>query len=275
MPDTYPFSANQIAEALTTLQQSTSKKIANGFLMLRANYKAENMEISTGRLGRAAGYDNYNTGNAQYGAFAHQLCDILDYNPKQRTGGNWIDILCEESEEKDHLGHFQWRLRPQVAAALEELGLVRKRVRTDLLDEILARTDELASYPEKERQAIVKARIGQGEYRKGLIRFWDGCSVTGCDCLELLIASHIKPWRDCSIREATDPMNGLLLLPNLDRAFDQGLISFDESGTILLAKELPEATATILGISRNMKLRMIMPAHLPYLQFHREHIFLT
>lgn len=34
MPDTCPFSSPQIAEALATLQQSPSKKIDNGFLML-------------------------------------------------------------------------------------------------------------------------------------------------------------------------------------------------------------------------------------------------
>jgi|GEM_PF-3005674 len=41
MPDTHPFFSTQITETLAPLQQSSSKKIDNGFLMLRANYEAD------------------------------------------------------------------------------------------------------------------------------------------------------------------------------------------------------------------------------------------
>ncbi len=124
MPDNYPFSSIQITEALSTLQQSTSKKIANGFRMLQANYEADNMEISTARLAKAAGYDNYNTANEQYGSFAHAICDALGYSPKVRADGSpiWTDVLCEESSVKDSLGHFQRKLCRQVAEALKKLS---------------------------------------------------------------------------------------------------------------------------------------------------------
>jgi predicted HNH restriction endonuclease len=180
MPDAYPFSSTQIAEALATLQQSSSKKIDSGFLMLCVNYEADNMEISTSRLGKAAGYDNYNTANEQYGSFAHVICDELGYTPKLRDNGKpiWTSVLCEESSEKDNQGHFQWKIRPQVAEALEDLGIVQRIARTDLLDEIKAKEDTLTGYSEKDRETIIKARIGQGEFRKRLIRFWGGCSVT-------------------------------------------------------------------------------------------------
>ena len=275
MPDTYPFSSTQIAETLSTLQHSSSKKIDNGFLMLCANYEADDMEISTSRLGKAAGYDNYNTANEQYGSFAHKICDELGYTPKLRDNGKpiWTSVLCEDSSERDSQNHFQWRLRPQVAVALEDLGMVRRIARTDLLDEIKAKDETLTGYSEKDRETIIKARIGQGEFRKRLIRFWGGCSVTGCDSLELLVASHIKPWRDCVGKEAIDQMNGLLLLPNLDKAFDRGLISFDDKGRILLSKGLPADLNTALGINKEMKLSKIMSYHLPYLQHHREHVF--
>lgn len=126
MPNNYPFSSTQIAETLSILKQSSSKIIANGFRMLHANYKAKNMEISTSRLAKAVGYDKYNTANTQYGSFAHSICDALGYHPKVRPDGSpiWTDVLCEESSNKDNQGHFQWRLRPQVAEALETLALV-------------------------------------------------------------------------------------------------------------------------------------------------------
>lgn len=274
----YPFSSTQLAEILSILHQSVSKRIDNGFLMLRANYEADNMEISTTRLGKAAGYDNYNTANEQYGSFAHRICDELGYTPDIRADGSpiWTFVLCEESSAKDSLGHFQWKLRPQVAEALESLGLVKPIARVDLLDDIAAKEEGLAKYSAKDREAIVKARIGQGVFRTRLINFWGGCSVTGCDHLEILVASHIKPWCDCVGKEAIDPSNGLLLLPNLDRAFDRGLISFEDSGKIMFSDRLGDDLAATLGIGRDMALRQdkLMDIHHQYLDHHREKLFL-
>ena len=48
----------------------------------------------------------------------------------------------------------------------------------------------------------------------------------------MLLASHIKPWRDSNHQERLDKFNGLLLLANLDKAFDLGFISFDDSGKV-------------------------------------------
>ena len=48
----------------------------------------------------------------------------------------------------------------------------------------------------------------------------------------LLIASHIKPWHVCDDKERLDKFNGLMLSPNIDALFDNGLITFDINGTI-------------------------------------------
>ena len=50
------------------------------------------------------------------------------------------------------------------------------------------------------------------------------CIVTGIDIHELLVASHIKPWRVCDNKERIDTENGLLLSLSMDRLFDGGLI---------------------------------------------------
>lgn len=80
---------------------------------------------------------------------------------------------------------------------------------------------------ETEREAIVQSRVGQGKFREDLIRYWGKCAVTGCELIKILKASHIKPWRYSSNIERLDKFNGLLLIPNLDSTFDNGLISFD------------------------------------------------
>ena len=44
------------------------------------------------------------------------------------------------------------------------------------------------------RDALVKARVGQGRWRDDLLRFWSSrCAVTGLQVEKLLRASHIKP----------------------------------------------------------------------------------
>jgi hypothetical protein len=123
-----------------------------------------------------------------------------------------------------------------------------------------------------ETENLVKCRIGQGDFRKKLIKYWGGCSVTKFYQIEILIASHIKPWRDSSNTERLDHFNGLLLTPNLDKLFDKGYISFDNNGSILISKDLIDYE--ILGINKNMKIN-IDKEHQKYLKFHRSDIFGT
>ena len=54
--------------------------------------------------------------------------------------------------------------------------------------------DFVNTLDETEREAMIKARVGQGQFRKALIDRWHGCSVTGCAAFDILVAGHIKPW---------------------------------------------------------------------------------
>lgn len=124
-----------------------------------------------------------------------------------------------------------------------------------------------------ERDALIKARIGQSRYRDSLLAYWGGCSVTECSIPQLLRASHIKPWHSANHAERLDQFNGLLLTPNLDLAFDKGLISFDDHGEILLSPKIDAATAAALHLSPALRLRQIEPRHRSYLKWHREELF--
>jgi putative restriction endonuclease len=68
------------------------------------------------------------------------------------------------------------------------------------------------------------------------------CAVSGVDKRELLTASHIIPWSKDPDRRS-DPHNGLSLTALHDRAFDRGLISFDEAHNLLVAHKLKEGKA--------------------------------
>ncbi len=243
--------------------------------MLKANYRAENMTISTTRLAKAAGYDSYETGNEQYGSFAHKMSDLIGTTPKENRDGDpiWTYLICDDNGIKDKHGHFQWTLKPEVAKAMEMMKIVSPFSRANLLKEIEDKKNELYKVSEKTREAVISARIGQGLFRNKLMNHWEGCSVTGFGFTDLLIASHIKPWKDCTPLEALDLTNGLLLLPNLDRAFDNGFITFDKSGVIVFSPQLTESDKKVLGLSDGMKLRWCYPQHDVFLEYHRYHIF--
>jgi putative restriction endonuclease len=61
----------------------------------------------------------------------------------------------------------------------------------------------------------------------------------GINMPELIIESHIKPWRLLDPKtERTKPLNGLLLNALHDKAFDKGLISINTSFEIMISPKL-------------------------------------
>jgi HNH endonuclease len=91
------------------------------------------------------------------------------------------------------------------------------------------------SVPETEREAIVRARCGQGLFKRRVMEIENRCRVTGVDNLAHLLASHCKPWRDSSNEERLNGENGLLLTPSIDHLFDRGFIGFEDSGTLIIS----------------------------------------
>lgn len=141
-------------------------------------------------------------------------------------------------------------------------------------------SNDKKTLPDKEKQerfSKVKVRLNQSEFRKKIIEYWGKeCCVTSCKLIDVLIASHIKPWRDCKTNnESTNVYNGLLLSPNLDKMFDAGFISFENSGDILISSKLSEEDMDSLGIKRDMKLKKVEEFHFAFLDYHRKNIFIN
>lgn len=83
-----------------------------------------------------------------------------------------------------------------------------------------------------------KQRRGQGYFRDAVLNNYDNhCAVTGLPVRELLIASHILPWRYHEA-ERLNVRNGIALNRLHDAAFDQGFIAFDDELRLLLSKRL-------------------------------------
>ncbi|MBL7866542.1 MAG: HNH endonuclease [Flavobacterium lindanitolerans] len=130
-----------------------------------------------------------------------------------------------------------------------------------------------SNVPLEEKKQLIRARIGQGEYRMKLLAECPYCPITLISDDRLLIASHIKPWASSDDFEKTDPKNGFMLTPTFDRLFDRGFLSFTNDKKTILSPFLSNMTYSKLGISDNK----IIP-HLPldgreaYLEYHRNKI---
>jgi predicted restriction endonuclease len=95
-------------------------------------------------------------------------------------------------------------------------------------------------------------------------------------CAELLRASHIKPWADCDTNaERLDVYNGILLAPHLDAAFDNGLVTFDDNGVLVVSDVLDSEARTALGLDTPLRMKQIAKGHRLYLHWHRERVFRT
>jgi putative restriction endonuclease len=141
-------------------------------------------------------------------------------------------------------------------------------------DDIALHHDELTDLPDTTRDTLVRARIGQGQFREELLELWRGCAVTGIERADLLRASHIKPWRSSNNAERLNRHNGLLLLPQYDHLFDRGYITFDERGRLEASPAIVTLPPERLGIEMAARLRRIAAEHLPFLEYHRKAVFL-
>lgn len=122
-----------------------------------------------------------------------------------------------------------------------------------------------------EAERLVVQRVGQDVFRKALLAYWGGrCPMTGMTDEALLRASHIVPWAECVTDEhRLDVHNGLLLSALWDAAFDAGLVSFADDGTVLTSPLLAPTSRTALGLDGVERLPGLTAAHRTNLLWHR------
>jgi hypothetical protein len=249
------FPVDQLRSALVAILPKISEPQMS---MLRAHYLYRTLSME--RIANFGGYGEYRAGNSQYGTLCGNIARELGFvSPGAQT------YTIAESVERDESGNAQWRMDDVATKAIEQVGWFSQ------VAEEKPKPTQPREVPETEREALIKARVGQGNFRTDLIALWGSCAVTGCSLSKILVASHLVPWAACaSNQERLDLFNGLLLTPNLDRLIDRCLIAFNDDGSILLSKELTAEELSILGVSEKSKLRFVRPAMLPYLQRHRE-----
>lgn len=121
------------------------------------------------------------------------------------------------------------------------------------------------------RQALIDARVGQGQFRDQVLALWKGqCALTGCTLSKVLRASHIKPWKISSNRERLDPENGLPLAAHIDAMFDNGLIGFQDDGTVIVSPSISKKDRKLLLGGATRLTQAPSQGMRKYLEMHRK-----
>ncbi len=202
------------------------------------------------------------------------LFERLRHNQYKLLGPDYPytgEICRKDSSTKEILVVGEWYNGHLISWNPAE-RIVSERLEESLRKEVNRIKNETSDIVGEDKEALIKIRINQGEFRKRLLRRHSHCCLCGVGNPKLLIASHIKPWSESSPDEKIDVNNGFLLCPNHDRVFDRGFISFNNDGNILISDELSLKDRMFLNISNDMKI-MVSDANREYITYHREKIF--
>lgn len=131
-----------------------------------------------------------------------------------------------------------------------------------------------------EKEILVKTRRVQSFFRAAVLTSYENCcALTGLAIPELLTASHIIPWSVDEKRRA-DPQNGICLNAFHDRAFDRGLITFDNDFRVVVSPEIakskdsPIQREQLIGIAGHpLRLPARFKPDASAFEYHRQCIF--
>lgn len=195
------------------------------------------------------------------------------------------DVGIDETRLADFLGAesgtMETILQADVVASEDLRSDVAPQVREAMIRE------PSSSEIETERSLLGLARVGQKQFARAVL---ENCSFACVFCglglarlglppSRMLVASHIKAWRDSDNMERLDVRNGLAACPTHDAAFDGHLLTISPDMTISRSPQLERAIREDTVLSRNfgsegMKIRiesscLKVPFGEAYLEWHR------
>lgn len=189
---------------------------------------------------------------------------LVDEDKISKIFGHLTDFVRQGSKTIDH------KLQTQAHELYNRLSAEYdcKKIKKDLetVERVLTETDV-----ETETKREVIQRVGQEWLRKELLELHHGmCQVSGEARQDLLVCSHIVPWKDDKDNRL-NPDNALLLAFNYDFLFDKGYITFENDGKI----KISERVDNHFGISEHDRLREkeLTEETKKFLEYHRTHIF--
>ncbi len=206
------------------------------------------------------------------------------YSPLQANGNGIQSIYLTELSPSfaEVLGGLIGNeVRPLLAGGVVDAAVENGKIVTgDDLDVWERRLEEQVetdiSVTETDREAIVRARVGQGLFKQRVMQIEMSCRITGVDNLSHLVASHCKPWRDATNEERLNGENGLLLTPSIDHLFDRGFIGFENSGDLIISPVAHRPSLQKMGVETNRSLNVgkFTEGQRQFLDYHRNSVLL-
>ena len=124
------------ADELTAgFEKILDKMTPQQMIMLEVNYHSGGRAATMRELAKASGYRDYKIANIQYGGLAKRLYTAMGYPAPKSSDGKktfWILGLGEFVDRREYGLEMQCVMRPEVAAALERLGIVEADVRVEM-----------------------------------------------------------------------------------------------------------------------------------------------
>ena len=169
------------------------------------------------------------------GSVALKMFNLGHYDP---------ELQIRNLQSMSHGSKLDEEVFTEFSKDWEELSfhaqMIRAQLRQVNLNSIIDISD-LEEIPAGEyKDVLIKQRIGQYFFRISVLSAYENrCCITGLAKKDLLIASHIKPWKVSDAKtERTNPSNGLCLNSLHDIAFDRGLITLDNKYRVIISPQL-------------------------------------
>ena len=220
-------------------------------------------------------------------SLAMKLSNLASLDPVQRARGvsGLTGASKQDREMWDEFHANPNELGPESEQLLHDLFTNDDDLEVDFLERdkvhLERPTQLVAPSGPTEMITSVRARRGQQYFRQTVLNSYGvRCCISGINVPRLLVASHIKPWRDFP-NERLNPRNGLCLSRLHDAAFDAGLIALDSRLHVLLSRELksyfpqPILEQNFLpfeGTSIRLPEKLTEPSN-EFLSYHRRRIF--
>ena len=117
--------APEVDEYVQALRSMLGDFTDGHLAMLKAHYNANDQCITATQLAESAGYSNYGAANLQYGIIGKVVYEeLLMPLPKRKDGTPiYTYALATAGDPKGEEAYWIWKLRPEVSAAIEILGL--------------------------------------------------------------------------------------------------------------------------------------------------------
>lgn len=161
--------------------------------------------------------------------------DILHYF---EIDGNKKGILSRESIDsliKNSSGNYH-SILIKIKSYIEEENKAKKIIKSLKFDKTFKTEIELAT----------KQRVGQDKLREYILDIYEHkCALCDIDKDDLLICSHIVPWK-VDEQNRLNPQNAICLCAQHDKLFDKGYFSLDDNYNIIFGAKCDDKIINIL-----------------------------